>query len=285
MSDTQDEQLSTDDLNQHLATLEIPVCPAIVMQVMAEAQKDEPDLRALAKTISGDVGMSALAIKLANSAAFSNGAPVTSVSQALARLGTRNVVCVVVAVALKNSVTGVPAAVLESFWNRTSLMAIAAGVVARHHYGIPPDLAYTYALFHDAAIPVMMRHFPDYQKVIAAATAQGTLLVTVEDQHFQCTHAIVGALLVRNWGLPSAIREAVRFHHDKDVYELPAKTLPSLGLSLIAVTHVAEHLASELRQEQDLDVGEAHFNQARRHLGIDDHDMEELREELQAALS
>jgi HD-like signal output (HDOD) protein len=284
MSDSPDD-LSTDDLNHHLASLEIPVCPAIVLQVMAEAQKDDPDLRALSRTISGDVGMSALAIKLANSPAFSSGAPVSSVAQALARLGTRNVVCVVVGVALKNSMTGVSPAVLENFWNRTSVMAMAAGLIARHHYGIPPDLAYTYALFHDAAIPVMMRHFPGYQETMAAATAQGTLLVEAEDSRYQCTHAIVGALLVRNWGLPPAIRQAVRFHHDHDVHEMPSKTLPSLGLSLIAVTQVAEHLLSALRQEQDLDVGEALFAQACKHLGIDEHELEGLREELQAILA
>lgn len=283
--DMNTKDLSTEDLEKGLGTIEIPVCPAIVMQVMAEAQKDEPDLRALARTIATDVGMAALAIKLANSPLFRSGAPVTTVAQALPRLGTRNVVCVVVAVALRNSIAGLPAHVLEKFWDRAALMATAAGLIARHNYGIPPDLAYTYALFHDAAIPVLMRRFPNYQKVVADELARGKLLVQAEDENFQCTHAVVGALLVKNWGLPPAIREAVRYHHEPDIFELPDNTLPSISLSLVAVTQIAERLVAELRREEDTDVGEHLFANALHHLGIHGQDLEELREELQAALS
>lgn len=286
MSDSEtSDTLSLGDLDKALTTIEIPPCPAIVVQVMAEAQKDDPNLRELARSISADVGMSALAIKLANSPLFRVGAPASSVTQALTRLGTQNVVCVVVGVALRNSMSGEPqAAQLESFWNRASTSATAAGLIARRHYGIPADMAYTYALFHDAAIPVLMRHFPDYTEVMGQAVSQGRLVIEAETSHFDCSHPVVGALLVRNWGLPPAMRQAVRFHHDPDAYELPVNILSSIGLTLIAVTHVAEHLTNEFYGERDVEVGEHLFAKALAHLGIHDGDLEELREDLFAAL-
>ena len=287
MSDSETaDTLSFGDLDKALTAIEIPPCPAIVMQVMAEAQKDDPDLKELARTISADVGMSALVIKLANSALFRVGAPASSVTQALTRLGTQNVVCVVIGVALRNSMSGSPqAAQLEDFWNRASLAATAAGLIARRHYGIPADLAYTYALFHDAAIPVLMRHFPDYTAVMDQAISQGRMLIEAETAHFNCSHPIVGALLVRNWGLPPAIRQAVRFHHESDVYELPNNVLSSIGLTLVAVTHVAEHLLAEFNGERDLEVGEHLFGKALAHLGIHEGDLDELREDLFAKLN
>lgn len=280
------DTLSFGDLEKALSSIDIPPCPAIVMQVMAEAQKDDPNLKELARTISADVGMSALAIKLANSPLFRIGAPASSVIQALTRLGTQNVVCVVVGVALRNCMSGEPqAAQLENFWNRASTAATAAGLIARHHYGIPADLAYTYALFHDAAIPVLMRHFPDYTGIMDQAASQGRMLIEAETSHFPSSHPIVGALLVRNWGLPPAILQAVRFHHEADVYELPHNVLSSIGLTLVAVTHVAEHLLAEYHNEQDLEVGDHLFAKALAHLGIHAGDLEELREDLFAKLN
>lgn len=277
--------LSPEELNAVLGSIDIPVCPAIVLQVMAEAQKDEPDLKELGLRISADVGMAAQVIKLANSPLFRAGAPVTSVPQALSRLGTQNVVCVVVGAALRSSVKGVPAALLEAFWHRATVNAMAAGLIARRHYGIPPDMAYTYALFHDAAIPVMMRRFPSYGSVIATALAGGQGLIKAESDNFNCTHPVVGAMLVHNWGLPPAIRQAVRNHHEPAVYDLPHTEISSIGLTMVAVTHVAEHLVADILGETDLEVGTALFQRALKHLGIHDTDLEELREDLQRSLN
>jgi HD-like signal output (HDOD) protein len=276
--------LTADDLDRALAALEIPACPAIVMQVLTEAQKDMPDMRALSKTISADVGMSALAIKLANSPLFRVGAPVNNVSQALARLGTRNVVCVVVSVALRATMVGIAATQLEAFWNRASVVAIGAGLIARRQHGMSPDTAYIYALFHDAAIPAMMRRFKNYGEVQAEAVRRGRPLVELEADMLKCTHPIVGALMVRNWGLPALLSQAIRFHHEADVYTLPEGTLSSEALALIAVTHVAERLTHELLDEPDIGVGPL-FDRAIKHLGISDGDLEDYREDLLSASS
>jgi HD-like signal output (HDOD) protein len=280
-----DRELSSEDIEQVFKTIDIPACPAMVAQVMAEAQKDVPDLKKLAKSIAADVGMSAVAIKLANSPLFRIGPPVGNVLKALERLGTRNTVCVVVAVALRATMAGMSPVFIEVFWNKTAALALAAGLIARRQYGISPDAAYTYALFHDAGIPLMMRRYPDYEKVLNECHTTGRLIIEAEDEYFPCTHPIIGSLLVRNWGLPPMVGQAIRFHHEPDVYDLPDKTLPGGAVSLIAVTHIAEHLANDLDGEIDLEVGPVLFERALAHLGIDGNEMEELREALLTARS
>jgi hypothetical protein len=81
------------------------------------------------------------------------------------------------------------------------------------------------------------------------------------------------------------VGQAIRFHHEPDVYDLPDKTLPGGAVSLIAVTHIAEHLANDLDGEIDLEVGPVLFERALAHLGIDGNEMEELREALLTARS
>lgn len=270
--------LSNDELQQTLTSIEIPACPAVVMQVMAEAQKDAPDINVLSKIIVGDVGMSAFAIKLANSTLFRRGDATNSVPQAISRLGTRNIVCIVVAVALRNTMSGdIPADVLDRFWNRAAAVAQAASLVARKIRGVAPDLVYTYALFHNAAMPVMMRRFKDYQRTLAEVERNGTWLVDVENELYRCSHAVVGAMLARNWGLSSMIGSAIRFHHDPEVYDPGKPFLDDQALGLIAVTHVAERILLDLAHEADIEVGVL-YPQAVRYLGLTEDDLHDLRD-------
>ena len=137
------------ELESALAAVRIPAYPAVVAEVMREAQKDDPQVKVLSRIIASDVGMSAMAVKLANSPLLGGASPVKSVQQAVARLGTSNILNVVIAVALRNSTEGLPEDLMARFWARTSTLALATGVLARKHVGISPELAYTYALFHD----------------------------------------------------------------------------------------------------------------------------------------
>ncbi|MBK8018066.1 MAG: HDOD domain-containing protein [Betaproteobacteria bacterium] len=278
-------ELSTEEIEKVFKTVEIPACPAIVVEAMKEAQKDVPDIVRLAKTISADVGMSAITIKLANSSLFRAGAAVTNVRKALERLGTMNVVCVVVASALRSSMKGPSSSYIDRFWSKNSALALAAGMIARRHYGISPDAAYTYALFHDAGIPLMLRRFPEYERVLEGCQASGKLLIGAEDSYFPCTHPVIGSLLVRNWGLPANLIQAIRLHHEADVYDLPDTTLPGGSLSLIACVHVAEHMISELLGEKDYEVGDHLYERGIAHLGIAQEDMEQLREDIVAAMN
>ncbi|HWT54237.1 MAG TPA: HDOD domain-containing protein [Rhodocyclaceae bacterium] len=260
-------QLSKQELDQVLSTFEIPTCPAMVAEVMAEARKDEPDIRKIAAAITADVGMSAITLKMANSALFRSGSSINNVHRALDRLGMRNVLSVVLGVALRSSMQGLPSAEIERVWARTSILAQSCGILARNLYGIPPDEAYTYALFHDAAIPLMLKRFPNYPKLIAEAAARGESRIQAERQ-LPCTHPIIGSLLVRNWGLPLDVSLAIRFHHEPDVYTLSDETLPGTALSLIAVGQVVEQVMTEVMPDQEDEVGEAMFIEAMRHLGM-----------------
>lgn len=277
---TQNRELTHDEINQVFSNMDIPSCPAIVSMAMSEAQKDEPDLRKLAAAIEKDVGMSALTLKLVNSPMFRTSQPISLIPVALARLGIRNVVCVVVAAALRNSLKGDDAKWLEKYWSNASLAATIAGMIAKKQMGIAPDTAYTFALFHDSAIPLLRKRFDNYANVVANAIKAKRPLIEVEEEYFPCTHPIVGSLLARNWGLPPIIGQAIRFHHEDDVYELPESVLSGTTLSLIATTHVAERLLTLNEQNNNLEVSDDHFEKAMEHLGISIEELEEIRESL-----
>ena len=270
-------ELSHADIEKVLATIDIPACPAIVTEVMQEAQCDNPNLNRLARRVAADPSMLATALKLANSPMFCRGEPLTDVREALMRIGMRNVVCVVIAVALRSTMTGVPPAFIEAFWSRNARLAQATGSAARRAFGMSPDAAYTYALFHNAAVPLMVRRYPEYRGILEECSREGQMLAEREEAYFPCTHAVVGSLIVRNWGLPSLVGKAIRLHHDPELYDLPDETLPGGARSLIAITHIAEHLLSEIEGSTDIEVGDGCFERALAHFGFDLQDVDALR--------
>lgn len=276
--------LTHDDLDEALQSIQIPACPAVVADVMREAQKDDPDMRVLARVIASDVGMSAMAIKLANSALFRATSPVKSVSQAVNRLGISNVLSVVIAAALRSASASLPSELMDPFWNRAATLALSTAVIARCHMGVSAENAYTFALFHDAAIPVMMTHYPQYGAVYAAAQASGRPLVADELAHFPCSHPTVGWLLARNWGLPPVLAAAIRFHHEPDIFSKPDDSLTPEALGMMAVTLVAEHVLAECIGDTggELDTGLA--QQAMAYLGTSDQDLDDFRERVAAAI-
>ena len=285
VAEPQTRELSHEDIERVFKSIDIPPCPAIVVEVLAEAQRDEPNLNRLAKSIAADAGMVAIALKLANSPLFRAGGALTDVRQALDRIGTRNIVCVVIATALRASMSGVPPSFIEKFWARTTSIALAAGLVARRQFGVSPDAAYTYALFHNAGVPLMVRRYPEYSGLIDQCRLTGTLLVRAEESYFPCTHPVIGSLMVRNWGLPPMVSQAIRCHHYADVYDLPDQTLPGGAVSLIAATHIAERLAARINGEVDIEVGEELFIRALGHFGIDDDELDGIREAIEQAFA
>lgn len=276
--------LSHEDVHQVIKTVDIPSCPGVLGQVMAEAQRDEPDLQKLSRIITSDVGLTALSLRFANSSLFRRGDRITSVRGAIAHLGTMNVVCILAAAALREALRGPSPAFLHEFWSRTSALATGAGLLARRHHGVPVDAAFMYAMFHDAGMPLMLCRYPDYADKLAACRRDGRMFIDTENAYYPCTHPIIGALLVRHWGIDESLIAAIRLHHDVVAYDLPETELPSRSLTLMALTQVAEALLSSVLGEPDLEVGDALLARAAAHLGIGQADMDVLREDIERAL-
>jgi HD-like signal output (HDOD) protein len=126
-----------------------------------------------------------------------------------------------------------------------------------------------------------MRRFKDYGRMLEEVEQNGLSLVAEEDARYRCSHAVVGAMLARNWGLSGLIASAIRFHHDPEVYDPGKPFLEDQALSLIAVTHVAERLLVEVSREADIEVGEL-YPQAVAYLGLSDDDLHDVQDLLEA---
>ncbi|MCX7147024.1 MAG: HDOD domain-containing protein [Sulfuritalea sp.] len=166
-------------LESSLKDIGIPPRPTILDRISREMLRDEPDYKRLSNIIGADVSLSASLIKTANSPFFGYRNRVRSVNEALMMLGldvaSRAIAGIILRKVFPNSLH------LERFWDASARIARLSGWLAQHvgHNKLRPDDAYTFGLFRDCGIPVLLQRFPGYEKILDSANSETNRSFTV----------------------------------------------------------------------------------------------------------
>lgn len=278
--------VNNEEVSQLLVNIVIPPCPKIVLALVQEARAEDPDLATLDKLLSSDVGLAAAILKTANSPFYGLSRKVQAVKQALLVLGIRAMTNIVTLLALQKALA-VPAGSLDRFWDRSNYHAIVCARLARYLRSISADGAYTFGLFNDCGIPILIQRFPEYKETLRLANDSERPFVDIENERHHTSHALVGAILARSWQLPEIVCEAIRDHHAPEL--LSGETSDASGdvSALRAISLIADYLVNDfLNAPQEAEW--LHYGgQAMAYLGLDEDELGEIRldvvDELEAA--
>jgi putative nucleotidyltransferase with HDIG domain len=164
-------------------------------------------------------------------------APVTSVSQAVARIGLRRVYEVAIGTSFRRSLpirlSGYGLAG-PAFWLHCSATAVYAEALARETRLPGADIAFTAGLLHDVGKLVIGGFLAELMPesnwwTFGTAAAERELLGS--------NHCDVGEEIAVRWHLPLPIATACRWHHETE------SAGKGVDTDLAAVVHVADHLA------------------------------------------
>lgn len=222
----------------------IPPRPVILDVLAQELRNSEPDFQRIAQHVAEDVSLSAGIIKTANSPFFGFRIRARTVAHALTMLGLDVASKAIAGVALRNAFPPSPS--LERFWDASARIAEYSGYLVDAlgvRDEVRADDAYTFGLFRDCGMPVLMRKFPAYRDTLARANTDAEKRFTsVEEEDFPTNHALVGCMLAQSWSLPEEICQAIRHHHDYLLLQTGAASLPPASARLIALAQLAEHI-------------------------------------------
>jgi HD-like signal output (HDOD) protein len=223
----------------------IPPCPAILVLVIDETNKEEPDYLHLASIINSDVALSAGLIKIANSVYFGARQRARSVREALTIIGLKAASRAIAGIALRQAFPHSSA--MERFWDGSARIARLSGWIAQQLKlpGLSAEDAYTFALFRDCGIPILLNHSPSYEAILLKANNESQQRFTsIEDAAIQINHAEIGGKLAQDWRLPAEIHLAIRQHHELKILDIVETRLPHILLSsrLIALAQLSEHI-------------------------------------------
>jgi HD-like signal output (HDOD) protein len=223
----------------------MPGLSTTVVKVLETCNNPKASANDLQRVISLDPVLTGRVLKLINSAYYSVGRPISSLTRAIIMLGLNTVknlalsFAVIEALTLKNTASYFA---VDEFWRHS----LCVGVVAKHLagiIGIPVADRETYfvaGLLHDLGkFPLMMTITDNYERVCQAAQNGQEALFRYEAGALGFDHGTIGRMVGEKWKLGPLLIDSLSHHHQ-----------PELGSEgsreILAVIALANRLAIHL---------------------------------------
>jgi HD-like signal output (HDOD) protein len=280
------QELSAEYIQQVLQGISVPPQPQIMVDLQMEQVMPNPDLRAIAKLISQDPGLSGALLKLVNSPFFGLTNRIASIQQAVNLLGCNTVINLINAQSIRGELTDEAIVTLNRFWDTAQDVAMTCLTLAKRIGYHSPDEAYTLGLFHNCGIPLMLKRFPNYMTVLEEAYASATderRIVDTENRLLNTNHAVVGYFTAKSWNLPLHLCEAIASHHNALAIFTEDSSRDAQLKTLLAILKMAEHICSSYRvlgnQPDDFEW-QSIEQLVLEYVGLSEYDFENLRESI-----
>ena len=280
------QELSAEYIQQVLQGISVPPQPQIMVDLQMEQVMPCPDLRAIAKLIGQDPGLSGALLKLVNSPFFGLTNRIASIQQAVNLLGCNTVINLINAQSIRGELTDEAIVTLNRFWDTAQDVAMTCLTLAKRIGYHSPDEAYTLGLFHNCGIPLMIKRFPNYMTVLEEAYASATderRVVDTENRLLNTNHAVVGYFTAKSWNLPLHLCEAIASHHNALAIFTEDASRDAQLKTLLAILKMAEHICASHRvlgNQPDDHEWQSIEQLVLEYVGLSDYDFENLRESI-----
>lgn len=191
----------------------IPTRPEILIKLSQLMARPTPDVNTIVEALKQDVSLYTMVLATANTPLYRGSNQISSLSQAVMRLGLERINNIVRIISLKNALSKVGR--VERFWDTaTDIAEITANLtilLSKEN----SDEAYTLGMLHDCGIPLMMETFPDYRSFLK--TVNGNYMSELhiqEAERYGYNHFDLGSEIASRWHMPEDVCEAIKFQPD-----------------------------------------------------------------------
>jgi HD-like signal output (HDOD) protein len=194
---------------------ELPALPKAACHIMAVIEDPSTTATKLEHALAMDQALTAKVLRIANSPFYGAVREITTVSEAIVRLGfvaIRNWTLVTAA----RSVFLTPGAGLlyQKIWRQSVMSAMAGQLVALAVGRSNPDNVFIGGLMQNIGQLVLARSHPElFQEILNDSVERGLPYHVVERERLGFDHGELGALLIKEWNLSEELEDAVRWHH------------------------------------------------------------------------
>lgn len=217
--------------------------PASSTRLAKILSREDWTLKEVAETAALDQALTGKILRWANSAASGAKTAITSVGNAVMRMGPGMVLSIATGQGLqKRMKSALPAYDLAegALWRHSVASALAVEVMRKGGLQPPPG-CFVAALVHDVGKLVIGRRLSGMGIKLRPRDPDDPW-VRDEAEQLGIDHAELGGSIARAWELPGEIPEAVDHHHCAHLLEPgPAKTLAQFVAAADAVAHSLDH--------------------------------------------
>ena len=218
--------------------LKLPTVPPVADKIIQLVSSKASVVNSIVETIETDPAISAKVISFANAAFFRTGQPVTTIQDAVMKIGFDNVKSIALGIALLTLFKG-KQDTDEGGYHNINRHSMVVGVFSKEivdfmGWSNHEDI-FTNGLLHDLGLMVMNAFFPEIYARIEHKFKTGMSFPDAENEVCGFTHGEMGAWLADKWNLPDNMCEVIQHHHNP--------SLSSSFSSATAIVHLADIIA------------------------------------------
>lgn len=192
--------------------LKIPVLPDVVGKVIALINHPRADAYTLARLIHKDQALAGYVMRVSNSPIFAGTHEITTLRQAIARIGAKTLGKIALSVTMQGKVFQAPGYEdeIRDIWRKT----LTAGAFAQdigHLLGETSESLYLCGLLHTVGKPVILHALNELKKELKMDLSVNAGILLMDE-----FHQAVGQKVAIEWKLPLAVREACLYYTDPE---------------------------------------------------------------------
>jgi len=194
----------------------LPTTVSVPMKILQLQRDPASKLSDFGAALSADPSLVSKVLGLANSAACAPGRAITKVSEAITRIGLKNLLSLVFGVSIGGifNKMGVPTAEAKGLWRASLLKAVAARELALKLDPAAAEEAYVCGLLQDISLPVIAATDPSaWPETAAILDLEPKARAQREEAMYGTDHGTFGRMIAAKMGLPELFQNATALHH------------------------------------------------------------------------
>ncbi len=211
-----------------------PAMPQVVFDLRSAIRRQETTVKEVAQILERDPVISLRLISVAKSPVYKGYGEVKSVQAAIPRLGFKETLSIVVAIANKSLYEARQPqykVALDKMWGHSLATGYAAKLFAQALLRDDPETLFLMGLVHDVGKVILLRAFAESSK--EKAIPMEAVWAAVQD-----SHQVIGNLLLKRWGFGEEFQKVVALHEGGNYSD---QTIPD-----ILVVHLANMLTRKM---------------------------------------
>ena len=204
-----------------------PAMPQVVFELRNLIKREDASVKDLADVLAKDPVISLRLISVAKSPVYKGYGDVKSVQAAIPRLGFKETLSIVVAIANKSlyeAKNPQHRVLMDKLWGHSLACAFGSKLIAQSLFVEDPEALFLMGLTHDIGKVVLLRAFSEVQQESNLRTED--ILAAIQE-----AHQSIGNVLIRRWGFGDKFTRVVSLHEGSNFTEQTNREILIVHLS------------------------------------------------------
>ncbi|HHT9137409.1 MAG TPA: sensor domain-containing diguanylate cyclase [Candidatus Wunengus sp. YC60] len=206
----------------------LPTLPTVACKLISISSNDEIGMKDIANLISNDASLSAKVLKVANSAFYDFPCKISTIQQAVSRLGMNAIKNLVFSFSFLSVKAKSKKAVFnyEKFWEQSLSNAVAAKLIMAEIGKSDWEEIFVAGLLQNIGELIIATSLPQqYEQVLSETFNSEKSALELERQIIGADHAFIGYEVTKKWRFPATLLTPILYHHCPEGYEGDDKKL------------------------------------------------------------